>query len=654
MPRKKKDLYEDGKFHGMFNVKALEGALIELHDKDGLPMDVVRKILENALLDGYKKWWCQKNGFSTKDKDAFGKTNVDYMKATISVDWKSGVIHLCNAWDILPTDDDIEDDFYQIDLERANEIGIPEFRKQQSEALTKEAKDLKKASKNEEDPEKAQELLAESSKLEQQAEDMLKIEVGGLCEEEIDPTELDDMFVRRVVGELHQAMRAEAKRTLMDSVSALLNHNIVGKVVQADGNPGQMRIDADFGKAHATLERQDLLPDDNFKAGDEIRAFLSGVEEKDGTPLLKVSRTSEGYVRALYENEIPEMADGTVRVVKIARQAGIRTKMMVASNNPNVSATGALLGQGAIRSRNILNELGRETVDISEYTKDPVLNILNALKPAEIVGLKFPPEGMPNEPIYAICANFNKKVAVGKAGCNVRLAGRLVGHDIRIMEIDAALADKVSFTPVSILEKEAKERLARLEPLNEEQKVIEEPGEEIDETVNESSTNVEENAFVPAEAIESAEAIRSAEFEEKSSKEDTENSMLGEKIEQMEAHGELPEQTAVETTKAFAPEEHVEITGKAKFDLSELEKRIENDREKDKNKGNYKSWSKNKPEKKKEETKEDTTKTPVNAMPIYTDQELKDFEEEDDSFDKYDNDYDEEYDDDSYYDDDKR
>lgn len=654
MPRKKKDLYEDGKFHGMFNVKALEGALIELHDKDGLPMDVVRKILEDALLDGYKKWWCQKNGFSTKDKDAYGKTNVDYMKATIYIDWKSGVIHICNAWDILLTDDDIEDDFYQIDLERANEIGIPEFRKEQSAAILKQAKEAKKAAKAEKGTENEASLLEEAKQLEKKANDMLEIKVGGLCEEEFDPTQLDDMFVRRVVGELHQAMRAEAKRTLMDSVSALLNHNIVGRVVQADGNPGQMRIDADFGKAHATLERQDLLPEDNFKAGDEIKAFLSGVEEKDGTPLLKVSRTSEGYVRALYENEIPEMADGTVKVAKIARQAGIRTKMMVVSTNPNVSATGALLGQGAIRSRNVLNELGRETVDISEYTKDPVLNILNALKPAEIVGLKFPPEDNSSEPIYAICANFNKKVAIGKAGCNVRLAGKLIGHDIRVIEVDDALAQNISFIPSSTLEKEAKERLAKLEPVVEVPK-RERPFEDEDiDSEDEFDEETVDTSFVSSEAIESA--LRSAQAEEKASMADTESSILGEKIEKMESEGVLPSETAVPTTKAFAPEGHVEITGKAKISLSELEKKIESDREKEKNKGNQKNWSaKPKSDKKKEdEQKDETVKTPVNAMPIYTEEEMQNFEDEDENIEDYDNDYDEEYDDDSYYDDDKR
>lgn len=136
----------------------------------------------------------------------------------------------------------------------------------------------------------------------------------------------------------------------------------------------------------------DLLESDNFQEGQPIKAFLIGtINREDGKPSLRVSRTSEGYVKALFQNEVPEVADGTVVIKKIARMAGVRTKMMVMSTLPNVSATGALVGQNANRSRNILAELGRETVDFSEYTQDKVLNILNALKPADIVGLKFPP-----------------------------------------------------------------------------------------------------------------------------------------------------------------------------------------------------------------------------------------------------------------------
>lgn len=690
MPRKKKDEYGDEKLNGTFNVKSFEDAMVEIHDKEQLSIDKVKALLENSLLKAYKDWWCIKSKIPT--------SNASDLKATIHIDWESGVIHICDAWEIMPSDDDIVDDFYQTSLEEAQKIGIPTFKKELAKKLKDEASKLKDAAaswqkkaesaKDENVKSGALEAqkddLARAEELEKKAKDMTSIKVGGLCEKEIDYAKLDRLYIRRVISDFHQRMREEGKRNLMEFYSAKLGHNIVGTVSQIED--GSQTVDIDFGKAHGRLGRKDMLPSDVFHPGEQVKVFLKGVTDRDGIPSLEISRTHEGYVRALYEDEVPEVADGTVLIKKIARQPGIRTKIMVTTTYPNVDPVGAVMGQGALRSRNILAELGRETVDVSRYTEDKVLNILNALKPANIVGLKFPPEGMPDEPIIAVCANNNKKVAVGKAGCNVRLAGRLVGHDLRILETDEALSQHINFIPVATLEGEANERIKKLH-----ENEIVQPVEHVlpkkddadktvletrdassesevsleatkaqgrDEVLSDASQN--EN-LVPAEALKASSALKEAREEAKALEKDSEDAKKGIEIQKQEEQGVLPSETAVKVIKPVAPEEHVEITGRAKFDLENLEQQIERERSNKGKTSNHKPWAKPKPDKKKDESegKGEATenKKPVEQMAIYTPEELQEMQDEEDKDqDDYndDEDFDEEYDDDKYYDDDKK
>lgn len=680
MPRKKKEEVVDEKLNGTFNVQSLESALVEIHDKDQLSIDKVKALLEASLLKAYKDWWCLKNGFQAS-------ANANDLKATIYVDWESGNIHLCDAWDIVATDDDIEDDFYQVSLEQAQENGIPSFRKEEAEKLREEASKARDSAtlwekKVQEAPSDEVKKGAEAAReddlqkaqaLEKKAEDLLSIRVGGISEKEIDYGKLDRLYIRRVISDFHQRMREEGRKTLMEFYSNKLGHNIVGTVSQVDES-GQ-NVDVDFGKAHGLLGRRDVLPGEAFHVGEQVKVFLKGVTERDGSPSLEISRTSEGYVKALFEEEVPEVADGTVAIKRIARQAGVRSKVMVASDYPNVDPVGAVLGQGSLRYRNILSELGRETVDVSKYTGDRVLDILEALKPASIVGLFFADEDDPREPVIAVCSNDNKKVAVGRAGCNVRLAGRLVGREIKILEVDEALAQKVHYTPISTLHEEAQARLEKLFAEREQaSKAVSQqvPSSQTSEPSYSSkkpdlSNRKERSDFVDdtkvdAEILSAASKVRDAQKEALAEREDEESTSLGIEAQKKESEGVLPSASAVEVEKPVAPVEHVEITGKARVSLTALEEQIERDREREKNQVNRKPWyAKPRVDKKKEEEKKkpapDASPKPVNALPIYTEEELAELEKEENGGGEgqgpEDSDDFAEYDDDSYYDDEK-
>lgn len=683
MARTKKNV-ETG--DGTFDVKAFANAMVELHDQESLPIEKVKELLTESMLKSYKDWWCIKNGFKNNKE----LNNSADLKATIYIDWEKGKYHICDAWEIVPTDDDIEDDFYQVSLEKAQENGVPQFKKDMATAKLKDAAKVRDTAKTWEkkvdlaidENEKAACLkarddeIAKAESMEKEAHDLVDIKVGGLSEVEIDNRELGVLYTRRVYSDFRQRMKKEAMEALDESVKQMIGHNITGVVQSVEGEAGRLRVVADFGKATGVLEKMDLLESDNFQEGQPIKAFLIGtINREDGKPSLRVSRTSEGYVKALFQNEVPEVADGTVVIKKIARMAGVRTKMMVMSNFPNVSATGALVGQNANRSRNILAELGRETVDFSEYTQDKVLNILNALKPADIVGLRFPPASNPTDNIYAICANGNKKVAIGKMGCNVRLAGKLIGHDLKIMEVDEALAMNISYTPVATLIAEANARLKKLEEAKTSKEeneadsstTIHEPIVEapVEAPVEEQTDNVQAveapAVAVPEEAKGVVDALKQAEADEKAKAVDEQNVKLGLQSQREEEQGILPEEYAIETSKTVAPDEaHVEITGHARKSIEDIEHQIERDREKNKNKGNRKPWTYNKPktDKKKEEPKKETQPVEQSKvhMDIYTEDELKQLDN--DQYDDDNNDFDdsEEYDDyyDSMYDDDEK
>ena len=337
MARTKKNV-ETG--DGTFDVKAFANAMVELHDQESLPIDKVKELLTESMLKSYKDWWCIKNGFKNNKE----LNNSADLKATIYIDWEGGKYHICDAWEIVPTDDDIEDDFYQVSLEKAQENGVPQFKKDMATAKLKDAAKVrdtaktweKKADLATDENEKVACLkarddeIAKAESMEKEAHDLVDIKVGGLSEVEIDNRELGVLYTRRVYSDFRQRMKKEAMEALDESVKQMIGHNITGVVQSVEGEAGRLRVVADFGKASGVLEKMDLLESDNFQEGQPIKAFLIGtINREDGKPSLRVSRTSEGYVKALFQNEVPEVADGTVVIKKIARMAGVRTKMMV-------------------------------------------------------------------------------------------------------------------------------------------------------------------------------------------------------------------------------------------------------------------------------------------------------------------------------------
>jgi N utilization substance protein A len=185
-------------------------------------------------------------------------------------------------------------------------------------------------------------------------------------------------------------------------------------------------------RAEATMLKPDQVPGENYRIGGRVRAYVSEVVKRGTRIQIFISRAHEDFVRRLFELEVPEIADGTVLIKKIAREAGYRTKLTVSSTNERVDCLGACVGVRGARIRNVVDELNGENVDIVRWSEIPKDMVRHALKPAEIVDVSL------NEATKRATVHVTKdelSQAIGKGGRNVRLASKLSGWEIDIYEL---------------------------------------------------------------------------------------------------------------------------------------------------------------------------------------------------------------------------
>lgn len=185
----------------------------------------------------------------------------------------------------------------------------------------------------------------------------------------------------------------------------------------------------DIGRITAILPREEQIPNEFYRRGERIRAYLYAVEESPRGISLKVSRTHPKFINALFAQEAPEIASGTVEIKSIAREAGSRTKIAVASSDEHVDPVGSCVGQRGIRVTTVMSEIGAEKIDIIEWSADASTFIASSLSPAKALSVKI------NEADHTATvdvADDQLSLAIGKGGQNVRLAAKLTGWRIDI------------------------------------------------------------------------------------------------------------------------------------------------------------------------------------------------------------------------------
>ncbi|XBH22504.1 transcription termination factor NusA [Jonesiaceae bacterium BS-20] len=203
---------------------------------------------------------------------------------------------------------------------------------------------------------------------------------------------------------------------------------LISGVIQQGPNPRVVHVD--LGGTEAVLPEHEQVPTEKYRHGERLRAYIVEVTRRMNGPAITLSRTHPNLVRGLFELEVPEVADGTVEIVAIAREAGYRTKMAVRTRVAGLNAKGACIGPMGQRVRAVMAELHGEKIDIVDYTEDPARFIASALSPASVSSVTILDESM--KLARVIVPDYQLSLAIGKEGQNARLAAKLTGWKIDI------------------------------------------------------------------------------------------------------------------------------------------------------------------------------------------------------------------------------
>lgn len=267
-------------------------------------------------------------------------------------------------------------------------------------------------------------------RLEVSLEDALQIsrgyELGDEIRFEVTPQNFGRIAAQTAKQVIMQRVREAERSVIYEKYSQYENEIVTGEVERQDSR----FIYVNIGNVEAVMGKQDQMPSETYKMHDRIQVFVSRVENSTKGPQVFVSRTAPELLKRLFEKEVPEIYDGVVEIVSIAREAGDRAKIAVRSNDANIDPVGTCVGPRGQRVQEIVNELGGENMDIVEWVDDPAQYIANALNPAEVLDVIFDEEN--ERACTVIVPDYQLSLAIGKKGQNARLAARLTNFKIDI------------------------------------------------------------------------------------------------------------------------------------------------------------------------------------------------------------------------------
>lgn len=228
---------------------------------------------------------------------------------------------------------------------------------------------------------------------------------------------------------LQRLRDAEHERTFGEF--AAKEGEIIAGVVQRDARANARgMVVVQVGDTEGVLPPAEQVPGEQYNHGERIKCYVVSVSRGSRGPQIALSRTHPNLVRRLFALEVPEIADGTVEIAAVAREAGHRSKIAVKSTVSGVNAKGACIGPMGARVRNVMHELGGEKIDIIDHSDDPATFVGNALSPAKVVSVRVLDERAKTARV--VVPDFQLSLAIGKEGQNARLAARLTGWRIDI------------------------------------------------------------------------------------------------------------------------------------------------------------------------------------------------------------------------------
>ncbi|MGI6555432.1 MAG: transcription termination factor NusA [Bacillota bacterium] len=249
-------------------------------------------------------------------------------------------------------------------------------------------------------------------------------ELGDIVEIEVTPKHFGRIAAQTAKQVVVQRIR-EAERSIIYEEFVNREDDIVNGIVQRHENNN---VFIDLGKTEAVLTQAEQIPNETYKQGDRIKAYIVDVKKTTKGPQIVVSRTHPGLLRRLFELEVPEIFEGIVEIQSVSREPGSRSKVAVSSRDENVDPVGACVGPKGARVQAVVNELRGEKIDIVQWDEDPTVYVANALSPAKVVSVHIVGEKI----AQVVVPDYQLSLAIGKEGQNARLAAKLTGWKIDI------------------------------------------------------------------------------------------------------------------------------------------------------------------------------------------------------------------------------
>lgn len=349
-------------------------------EEKNLPRDVIIETVEAALAAAYKK------DYSDKDQEARAK-----------LDEETGEVHIYETKEVVP-DGEVENEFLQISLTDAKKID--------KKAIVREA-DIEN------------EILPYTVEMEAHPEDFGR--VAAQTAKQV------------IIQRLREAEREIVFTEYKDKEGLVLN----GNVQRVEGSVAYVEL----GKASGVLFASEQIPGERYYTGQRLKVYVVRVEQTARGPQIVLSRAHAQMVRHLFELEVPEIEAGSVEIVNIAREAGIRSKVAVQSNASGVDAVGTFVGGRGSRVQAVMSDLGEEKIDIIPYAEEPETFIANALSPTKVVSVSL--NEVEKKAVVRVPED-QLSLAIGKQGQNVRLAAKLTGWNIDIISADESRVEAVA------------------------------------------------------------------------------------------------------------------------------------------------------------------------------------------------------------------
>ncbi|MBQ8468744.1 MAG: transcription termination/antitermination protein NusA [Clostridia bacterium] len=261
--------------------------------------------------------------------------------------------------------------------------------------------------------------------------------IGDTIAEEFSPKDFGRIAAGAAKQVITQKLREEERSLAYGELEGKIDTLITGIIRRIDADTIYLELAGT--SIEGVLMSQDQIPGESYNLNDRIRVYIKKLRETAHGVQAVVSRTTPNFVRKLFELEVPEIQAGIVEIKSVAREAGSRTKIAIASKDPNVDALGACVGQKGVRVNNIVASLNGEKIDIVIYSDDVFEYIARALSPAKVVSVEIDEAA---KKALVIVPDDKLSLAIGRSGLNVRLAARLTGW-----KIDVKSESKAAKTP---------------------------------------------------------------------------------------------------------------------------------------------------------------------------------------------------------------